>query len=218
MKLLHVLEGFVISVLLAVFSYFVLDARISIFFYHLAVSYVVLRKYESHIPDLLFPAVIVTTVLCWTVWYMWLAKGIKNVHTRFLQLCGVSVPLAYTAKTVLQYAFGRADPRLWLAHRQRVGLHWLPGGAGFPRFPSGHRAGFMAAAAELWLRYPRFRAVYASCAVLLGSALVATNYHFVSDVVAGAYLGVLVSYICDVGLVATSESYRATGPMAVVGD
>ncbi len=221
----YVLEEFFISAVLAVFSYFVLDARIAIFFYHLAMSHVVLRKYESHIPDLLFPAVLVTTVLCWTVLSVWLAKGIRNEHTRFMQLCGVSVPLAYAAKAVLQYAFGRADPRLWLAHRQLVGFHWFHGGAGFTSFPSGHMTVFVAAAAVLWLQYPRFRAVYASGAVLLGTALVATNYHFVSDVVAGAYLGIFVCYICDSGLVAISTSYRARGPVvaapgsvAAVGD
>ena len=218
MRALHVFEGFFVAVLLGIFSYFVLDARITTFFHHLVVAHAMLHKYVSHIPDLLFPVVLAMTIFCWTALSVLVARGIQNVHTRFMQLCGVSVPLAYVAKTILQYAFGRADPRMWLLHPHLTGFHWFHGGSGYTSFPSGHMTVFVALAAVLWLQYPRYRTLYVAGVGLLGAALVATNYHFVSDVVAGTYLGVLVCYICDFGLVATSESYRTPGSAVSVGD
>ena len=218
MRALHVFEGFFVAVLLGIFSYFVLDARITIFFHHLVMSHVMLHKYVSHIPDFLFQIVLAMTIFCWTALSVWFARGIQNVHTRFMQLCGVSVPLAYMAKTVLQYTFGRADPTMWLLHPHLTGFHWFHGGAGYTSFPSGHMTVFVALAAVLWLQYPRYRKLYVTGVGLLGAALVATNYHFVSDVVAGTYLGILICYICDFGLVVASESYRAPRSVVSVGD
>ncbi len=211
MKASHVVAGFFLSTLLTVFGYFLFDASTAIFFHQLIMSHVMLRKYASHIPDFLLPIVLVITTICWTVLFVWMPKGIHNVHTRFMQLCGISVPLAYVVKTVLQYAFGRADPRMWLVHRHLVGFHWFHSGAGYTSFPSGHMTVFTALAAALWQQYPRYRTVYVAGVVLLGTALVATNYHFVSDVVAGAYLGFVVCFVCNLGLIATSESYRIPG-------
>lgn len=208
MKASHAVAGFFLAALLTAFGYYSLDASTAIFFHQLIMSHEMLRKYASHIPDFLLPIVLVITTFCWTVFFVWISKGIHNVHTRFMQLCGVSVPLAYVTKTVLQYAFGRADPRMWLAHRQLVGFHWFHGGPGYTSFPSGHMTVFTALATVLWQRYPRYRMVYVAGVVLLGTALVATNYHFVGDAVAGAYLGFLICYLCNLGLIAMSESYR----------
>jgi membrane-associated phospholipid phosphatase len=49
--------------------------------------------------------------------------------------------------------------------------------------------------AAAWRFYPGTRALCLATATLLGIALVATNYHFVSDVIAGAYLGLLVEAV-----------------------
>ena len=46
--------------------------------------------------------------------------------------------------------------------------------------------------AALCRYYPKFRPWCLLLGVLLGVALIATEYHFLSDVIAGAYLGVVV--------------------------
>jgi membrane-associated phospholipid phosphatase len=51
---------------------------------------------------------------------------------------------------------------------------------------------FTPIALALWRFQPRLRVAYVGFLLLLGFALVATGYHFLSDVVAGACLGWLI--------------------------
>jgi membrane-associated phospholipid phosphatase len=52
--------------------------------------------------------------------------------------------------------------------------------------------------AVVWLWYPRFRRVCVIAGLAVGAGLVGANYHFLGDVVAGAFLG------ASVGLMATA--------------
>ncbi len=208
MKASHVIFWFFIALMVTVFSYYFVDAAAAVYFHKVIVSHRILWEYASNIPDLLLPIVLVITAVCWIAYLVSVPKGLHNVHTRFLQLCGVGLPLAYAAKELLQHTFGRANPKFWLFHRQLAGFHWFHEGARFTSFPSGHMTVFTALAVMLWHSYPRFRAVYLAGLVILGLSLVATNYHFVSDVAAGAYLGLLACYVSDAGLNMVSGDYR----------
>jgi membrane-associated phospholipid phosphatase len=44
-------------------------------------------------------------------------------------------------------------------------------------------------------------------------ALIVTNYHFVSDVIAGAYVGLVTAYVVDAGLRAVAPQYRRNDPL-----
>jgi membrane-associated phospholipid phosphatase len=59
-------------------------------------------------------------------------------------------------------------------------------------FPSGHAARIAAFFSVFWLAVPRLRWLCAVIAVPMLIALVAMNYHFVGDVVAGSTLGAIV--------------------------
>jgi membrane-associated phospholipid phosphatase len=143
------------------------------------------------IPDLLFYFVAAITASSWAG-YFWLARqGVHDRRARFLKLCGTVAPLAFLLKTVLQYLFGRSTPQLWVVYHQVPRFHWLRAGEGYGCFPSGHMTVFGALAAVLWRHFPRYRPATAALLLLLGIALVVTNYHFLSDTIAGAYLGVV---------------------------
>jgi hypothetical protein len=45
-----------------------------------------------------------------------------------------------------------------------------------------------------WIGYPRFRAIYAICVAIPFLGLLGANYHFVSDLIAGSFLGTLVGW------------------------
>ena len=53
---------------------------------------------------------------------------------------------------------------------------------------------FTAFGIAVWLYYPHYRRPVIITLLILGAALIATDYHFLSDVIAGAYLGVLITY------------------------
>jgi membrane-associated phospholipid phosphatase len=77
------------------------------------------------------------------------------------------------------------------------GFHPFKTGDDVGSFPSGHAARIMAFATVFWLAMPRGRWPYAIIAAPMLIALVAMNYHFVSDVIAGSILGGIVgAYAC----------------------
>ncbi len=96
----------------------------------------------------------------------------------------------------------------WLAGRRRPllaidpwGFHPFPGGfAGmFTRgglsFPSGHACLSFATATTLALAVPRWRWLWFSLAAIVAAERVLENAHYLSDVVAGAGIGVLCGWI-----------------------
>ncbi len=63
-------------------------------------------------------------------------------------------------------------------------------GPGWGSFPSGHTAVITTTATILWLVWPELRIVWVVASVVVG--LIGANYHFVSDIIGGLYLGVAI--------------------------
>lgn len=110
-----------------------------------------------------------------------------------------SVVIAVFLKDALKYVFGRYWPATWinqnpsLLHDHAYGFHLFHAGVAYQSFPSGHTTVALAAMSAVWIGLPRWRwlAVLVSVAVVAG--LLAMDYHFVGDCVAGAWLGVTVA-------------------------
>jgi hypothetical protein len=47
----------------------------------------------------------------------------------------------------------------------------------------------------LWICYPRFRLLYAAAIAAVSIGLVGANFHFLGDVIAGAFLGISVGWL-----------------------
>jgi membrane-associated phospholipid phosphatase len=111
----------------------------------------------------------------------------------------VSIVLADQFRATLGYAFGRDWPETWVRDNPSLigdgayGFHPFHGGRGYASFPSGHTARTLGVAAVVWIAYPRWRwvCVAASGGVALG--LLGMDYHFVSDVIAGGFVGGIVA-------------------------
>ena len=80
------------------------------------------------------------------------------------------------------------------------GFNFFTAGPAFNAFPSGHTAAVCALAAVLWMTYPRFRLLYAAGATTVAIALIAGDFHFLSDVLGGGFLGVSVALLILVAL------------------
>ena len=76
------------------------------------------------------------------------------------------------------------------------GFHPFHGGAGFESFPSGHTLGICAVVMALWFYYPRFAPIYILLVLSISIGLIGANYHFLSDIVAGGFLGATVATLC----------------------
>jgi membrane-associated phospholipid phosphatase len=171
----------------------------------------------SNLPDLLLQVVLTTTVAALVLYRARTRRGIYDAATRLAQLVAWAAPASYLAKFLLKYVFGRVNTRFWLQQPGLYGFHWFQMRQGCEGFPSGHMVVTLTLLAALWRFYPRWRSWCISIAFLLGVALIMTDYHFLSDVLAGAYLGVLVEAMVY-WLVARQASLRGEPVQSLSAD
>jgi membrane-associated phospholipid phosphatase len=70
------------------------------------------------------------------------------------------------------------------------GFHFFRPGQSFESFPSGHAAVAAAVLSVSWILYPKLRVPWAIGVVSADVGIVAVNVHFLSDVVAGSFVGI----------------------------
>jgi membrane-associated phospholipid phosphatase len=111
-------------------------------------------------------------------------------------LCIITIAIVEPLKSWLKFVFGRT----WPAYGQpsfifedAYGFHPFHGGPDFGSFPSGHSAAVCAIAVILWTYLPSMRALCAATVAAISAALVAGDFHFLSDVIAGAFVGISLS-------------------------
>ena len=106
-------------------------------------------------------------------------------------------------KDQLKFIFGRTWPETWVQDNPSFirdgvyGFHFMHGGGGYQSFPSGHMAATCAVISVLWVWYPRSRWLGAFAAIAVGAGLVGANYHFLSDVIAGAFVGISTGWLAN---------------------
>jgi membrane-associated phospholipid phosphatase len=154
----------------------------------------------SNAPDLLFILVCLITVVSWTGRFCLAGKPGKGRIVNFLENIGLAVPVAFVLKDLLKELFGRTNTRIWLLHPDLFGFHWFHGGGDFASFPSGHMAVFTVLLLGIGRCLPWLRPVCAGLLFVLALVLIVTQYHFFSDIVAGACLGVIVDLLTWRGL------------------
>jgi membrane-associated phospholipid phosphatase len=186
--------GLASVVIFIIISYNFMDRQIAKFTEILLKKNRLLVTYASDIPDLLFPIACAITILSWIAYYYFRRKKIRSPYIRLFLLIGWTVPLSFFLKTVLKHFFGMTNARVWLADGGEFGFHWFRGGGDYNGFPSGHMVICTVLAIALIRFFPRSRSAVLFAIFLLAAALVVTGYHFVSDVVAGAYLALLVDF------------------------
>jgi len=196
--------GFLFAAILVVLSSEFLDERVALWVDRLLRSDPRLLRYTSRIPDLLLPAVLLLSGAMWAMYLRRVRRGSRDDKTRFFLLSGTALPVAYVTKLMLKFLFGRLNTRAWLENPVDRSFHWFHGGGEYSSFPSGHMAVFTTLAAACWLIFPKYRVACLAVIIALGFALVATDYHYLSDVIAGGYLGLVV-------LVGTDRSLEILG-------
>jgi undecaprenyl-diphosphatase len=93
------------------------------------------------------------------------------------------------AAQIIKHLMGRPRPRMDLPALDLHGLSW---DSGLHSFPSGHTATSFALAAVLAARFPRAGWAFYLGAVLVAAGRVVGGSHYLSDLLGGAVLGLLV--------------------------
>lgn len=147
----------------------------------------------THIPDPLVPLAVIGFVV---IGLRVFAGRVPSKAETAILLSSVSLIVAEAIKNQLKFVFGRTWPDTWidsnpsLIHDGVFGFNFFHGGNGYTSFPSGHTTVICAVISVLWIFYPRFRVLWLLIALAVAVGLVGADYHFLSDVFGGAFVGV----------------------------
>jgi membrane-associated phospholipid phosphatase len=178
-------------------SYFWLDRPIALFSHEQLHRYNLFAKL-TYIPEFISPIVIVAFAAIG----LWALSGrpLSKIHTAVM-LAAASLAVAAAVKDQLKFVFGRTWPETWVRNNPSFvrdgvyGFNPFHGGPEYAAFPSGHTTAICAVMSVLWICYPRFRLLYAICMAAVAIGLVGADFHFLGDVIAGAFLGISTGWL-----------------------
>jgi membrane-associated phospholipid phosphatase len=180
-----------------VVSYVWLDRPIALWAHEHLHQYDLFAKL-TYIPEIISPVVI----LAFAAIGLWALSG--RALSRFQTvavLAAASLAVAAGVKDQLKLVFGRTWPETWVRDNPSFirdgvyGFNPFHGGPGFAAFPSGHTTAICAVMSVLWICYPRYRALCGICMAAVALGLVGADFHFLGDVIAGAFLGVSTGWL-----------------------
>jgi membrane-associated phospholipid phosphatase len=172
-------------------SYMWLDRPVALLTHSEAAHRAIFAKL-THIPDPFLPAAVIIFV---GVGIASLSGLVQTKPLAAALICSISLIVAEATKTQLKFVFGRYWPETWVQDspsfiRDGVyGFNFLHGGVAYASFPSGYTAVTCPVVSVLWLWYPQLRPLYAMVVLGVAVGLVGANNHFLSDVIAGAFVG-----------------------------
>jgi len=175
--------------------YFWIDRPVAFFVYHHQINkFQVFRWLTYPPPELQTWSPLVLALLmvrrAWGPFVRW---------QKVLLVACLSLIVADEFRTSLGDACGRYWPETWsnnnpsLIGNGKYGFHPFQRGDDIGSFPSGHAARILGFAMVWLIAVPRSRIIGTVLCVAMLVSLVAMNYHFVSDVIAGSVLGGIVA-------------------------
>lgn len=123
-------------------------------------------------------------------------------------VCSWAIVWSLAAEFVFKQIFGRAWPDPTYTQNHLYGFRFLHASQNWTSFPSGTAIGSTALATTLSSLFPRLRLVNAVLAAVVCIAVVVGNYHWLSDSIAGAFLGISIGWMSPALLVVPSEQTR----------
>jgi membrane-associated phospholipid phosphatase len=178
--------------------YFWIDRPVAFFVYHHHINTIRVFRWLTYPP----PEVQNWSALVLTILMVRWAWGPFLRWQKVLFVACLSLIVADDFRVSLGDVFGRYWPETWthdnpsLIGTGAYGFHPFQRGDDVGSFPSGHACRILGFAMVWLIAMPRSRTVQVVvvivCAPMLVS-LVAMNYHFVSDVIAGSVLGALIA-------------------------
>ena len=126
----------------------------------------------------------------------WLLVGRRLASwTKTPLLYSSGIIWAIAAEYILKQIFGRGSPDPTYLTRHLYGFRFLHAGVGWTSFPSGTATIALTIVAITCLRLPRWRLAVSILAGIACIGVTVTNGHWVSDVMAGAFLGVSIGWM-----------------------
>lgn len=196
------LVGLAVTAAAAAIAYVWLDRPIALLAHHqLQPEHKALFVKLTYIPEPFVPVAVLLFIVLGLLALTGrpLAKG-----QTVLFVAGVGLIMAEAIKNQLKYIFGRTWPETWVQDNPSFirdgvyGFNWFHGGPGYQSFPSGHMSVTCAVISVFWIYYPRWRPLYAVVALAVAAGLIGADYHFLSDIIAGSFVGASAGWMVTV--------------------
>lgn len=113
----------------------------------------------------------------------------------------IMLKITMEIKTGLKIVFGRYWPKTWinnnlsLIHDNIFGFNWWHGHGNQGCFPSGHSTFTAFCCLWLWYLFPSLRYLWLGVMIVMPVCLIALDYHFLGDCLAGLGLGMLCALL-----------------------
>jgi membrane-associated phospholipid phosphatase len=181
-------------ILAVVVAYFFVDRQVAIFVHEHEIAKTVGLVWLTYPPPIVqaWSPLVLATLIVYRAWKPW------SHWQQVFFVAFVSLIVADQCRESLGDLSGRYWPETWrdnnpsLIGNGSYGFHPFQSGDDTGSFPSGHAARILGFVAVLWFGLPGRRWIYAVVVAPMLVALVAMNYHFVGDVIAGSVLGGIV--------------------------
>ena len=187
----------VIAGVVTIVCYFWLDQPLA-FFLHRNIAdktvFVWLQRFTVAFP------LLSSFILAWCGLWTLMDRPFSRVQSVALT-CSISFISTSLITSQLKYAFGRTWPNTWIENNPSLiqngvfGFNPFHGGLGFASFPPGHAAAICSVMTVLWWSCPNWRPIYVACVAAVVFGLIGANYHFLSDILSGMFVGTSVGYI-----------------------
>ena len=183
------------GILAVIVCYFWVDRTVAYFVYTHHINTIAVFRWLTYPP----PEVQNWSALMLTILMVRRAWGPFLRWQKVLFVACISLIVADTFRISLGDVFGRYWPETWTHDNPSFigtgtyGFHPFQRGDDVGSFPSGHACRILGFAGVWVIAMPATRVIAMLLSVPMLISLVAMNYHFVSDVIAGSVLGALIA-------------------------
>ena len=184
-----------LCIVAVIICYFWVDRSVAFFVYDHHINSVAVFRWLTYPPAEVqnWAALVLTILIVRRAW------GPFSRWQKVLLVACISLIVADDFRISLGDVFGRYWPETWthdnpsLIGTGTYGLHAFQRGDDIGSFPSGHACRIFGFAGVWMIAMPGTRVMAMVLCVPMLLSLVAMNYHFVSDVIAGSVLGALIA-------------------------
>lgn len=180
---------------LVILSYFFLDIRVATLFHNLPQDWFYTISNAFFYPymgtHVWVKVSIIGLIISFSLYYFTKKKNASKI----ILYVSSSMLVAYVITGGLKYLLGRYRPVEYFDH-QLYGFHYLTSKWSYTSMPSGHAAITFALCSSLIYLIKQWWATILlfTFAICCGISRVWIGHHYVSDVIAGAYIGILAAY------------------------
>jgi membrane-associated phospholipid phosphatase len=184
-----------LCILAVVICYFWVDRSVAFFVYEHHINTIAVFRWLTYPP----PEIQNWSALVLTILIVRRARGPFLRWQKVLFVACISLIVADTFRISLGDVCGRYWPQTWthdnpsLIGTGTYGFHPFQRGDDVGSFPSGHACRILGFAGVWIIAMPGSRVIAMVLSIPMLFSLVAMNYHFVSDVIAGSVLGALIA-------------------------